>query len=141
MKTEENKFIAVWMDHEKAHLIEPGKEPTIQTIYAPTKANAHVAGETSDGTSLGHFRSTNNEFNKHRKDENQFQFFCKQLSAGLICYDKLMVFGPGTAHKEFRNYLQQEKQFKDKEILESTADYMTENELKAKVNAMFLQTL
>ena len=141
MKTAETKFIAVWMDHEKAHLVEPGKEPTIQTIFAPDKANVHEDGETADGTRLGNFRSTNNEFNKHRKDENQFHTFCKQLSAGLLNYDKLIVFGPGTAHKEFRNYLKLEKQFKDMEIMELTTDYMTENELKAKVNSLFLQTL
>ena len=141
MKTAEIKFIAVWIDHEKAHLIEPGKEPSIQTVFASANENGHVKGETADGIRLGNFRSTNNEYHKHRKEENQFHQFCKELSAVLVQYDVLLVLGPGTAHKEFRNYLQNEKHFKDKKIMELTTGQMTENELKAKVNSVYCETL
>lgn len=136
-----NKFLAIWMDHEKAHLIEPGVLPAIQTMYRSEKENAHEIGENADGIKLGNFRSSNNEFHKHRKAENQFNVFCKQLTAGLNHFDVLLICGPGEAHKEFRNYLLGEKQFKDKKVVVETTDYLTENQIKAFVNTKYHETL
>lgn len=141
MKSTENKFVAVWMDHEKAHLIEPGIHPMMQTIHRSEKHNEHIAGESADGIKLGNFRSSNNEFHKHRKEENQFHLFCKQLSAGLKEFHTIYIFGPGTAHKEFRNYLKNDHHYLDKKIIEETTDYQTENQIKAKANSIYMETL
>ena len=39
MKTT-SKFLAIWLDHEKAYLIEPATEPIIQTIHSSEKASS-----------------------------------------------------------------------------------------------------
>ena len=140
MKTT-SKFMAIWLDHEKAYLIEPGAEPIIQTIHSSEKASSNVAGEEADGIRIGNFRSSNNEFSKHRKEENIFHLFCKNISAGIKNYDTLYILGSGTAHKEFRNYLKEDHHFKDKLIIEETTDHLTENQLKAKVNMVYTEIM
>ena len=132
------KKVGLWMDHEEAKFIEPKKEQSsIRSIHANSPGLIRHTGESSDGTKLGQYRSSNNEFSKHRKEENNIREYFESLVEQLQSYDEIFIFGPTTAAVEFKNYLSKEKVLSDKKIHMEKADYLTEPQLLKAVKEYF----
>ena len=137
-KNAEIRKIGVWMDHAEARLIEPGTDAkSIRAIQAPGSGRERFPGESPDGTQLGNYRSTNNEFHKHRKEENNIREYFEYLVTQLQSYDEIFIFGPTTAAKEFNNYTQKEKVLLNKIVELEKADYMTDPQLIKRVKDYF----
>lgn len=131
--------IGVWMDHSDAKLIDPEKSAVeIRTIHSVDSSKNKFRGEESDGIRLGNFRSSNNEFSKHRKDENADHEYFKHLADVLQGFHVIFIFGPTTAGHEFKNYLIKEKRFSDKEIVIEKSDYITEPQMFKLVKDHFI---
>lgn len=134
MKNSENRKIGVWLDHNKAKLIEPGMGAAqIITFNAIRENKVHQPGESSNGTRLGNNRSTNDEWRSHHREQNELQSFFKELVKELKSYDDIFIFGPTTAPQEFRNLIHLDKDFVGKRIVVEHSDYLTDNQLVASV--------
>ena len=130
--------IGLWMDHAEAKLIDPEQDiASIRTIHSSASGLERIPGETSDGTMLGHFRSSNNESHKHRKEENVIREYFERLADQLKVYDEIFLFGPTTAAHEFNNYLLKEKLLADKKIHLEKSDYLTDPQLVKEVEKYF----
>jgi hypothetical protein len=123
----EIKKIGVWMDHAEAKFMEPEKElNSMRTIHSASADMKHFPGESSDGTKIGLYRSTNNEAHKHRKEENASREYFEYLAGQLEPYDEIFLFGPTTAANEFANYISREKLLVGKKIHMEKTDYLTD---------------
>ena len=132
------KQIGIWMDHAEARFIEPGKPAgNIQTTFSGIETRPRIDGEKPDGTRLGNFRATNNEFNKHAKEQQETHAYFKQIGTLLKPYDEILVFGPTTAQQELCNYLLEHKLVSGKVLHAVKTDYMTENQLVEYVRKHF----
>jgi hypothetical protein len=133
--------IGVWMDHAQAKLIEPGKPAfDMRVIESPVEGRVRIEGEGADGTRLGGYRSTNNEVHKHNREQNELHQYYKQLADVLLPYEKILLCGPGTARKEFHNYLLDKKRFNGKKILSMQEDKFSDNQLAAYVTNHLQET-
>ena len=139
MISQKNKnCIGVWMDHAQAKLLHyEDKEPIIRVIDSGVESRIRFKGESGDGTKLGNYRSTNNEGSKHAKENQALKFYYKKLMEALHPYNDILLFGPSSAHKEFYNFLMEDKSFASKRITSKDSDYLTENQLVDYVNKWF----
>ncbi|MBK7038576.1 MAG: hypothetical protein KBF42_00870 [Chitinophagales bacterium] len=128
----EIKKIAIWMDHKEAKMIDPAHlDQDLIKVTSKIKGRKRISGQSSDGVKLGGFRSSNNEFAKHEKEQNSLHAYFKELADKLVVYDEILIFGPTTARQEFYNYLNAEHNFINKVIHTVDGDYITDNQLKA----------
>ncbi|MCX7743931.1 MAG: hypothetical protein N2167_05125 [Flavobacteriales bacterium] len=135
------KKIGVFMDHSKAELIryENGAAGFIETILSEHGGRDRYEGEGSDETrfSSDPYHGSNNEFKKHRIEENDLHAYYKNLSKELEHYDEILLFGPGEAKKEFKNYVEQMHAFQNKRLHVENSDKLTENQLLEFVREYF----
>lgn len=131
-KQSEIRKIGIWMDHKEAKLVDPdNSESNFPKIVSKLKSRERISGESADGIKLGGFRSSNNEFSKHEKEQNAMHAYYKLLADRLLDYDEILIFGPTTARQEFYNYLVGEHNFANKSIKTVDGNYLTDNQLKA----------
>lgn len=123
--------IGVWMDHAQAKLLHYEQEdPVIEIIPSGFESRVRFKGESGMAGGLGDYRSSNNEAGRHAKENQSMKAYYKKLAEALHPYHDILLFGPTTAHKEFFNFLMEDKSFADKRIVDKDADYLTETELK-----------
>lgn len=137
MKEMKNVKIGVWLDHSKAYLIEndPFNEQ-IQTVYSEHDRYEREDGEGSDATFFsGH--ASNNEDGKEKRLRDRLNTYYKTIEKIITPYNEILLFGPTTAKNEFRNLIQQNKQFANKIIHVEKSDHMSENQMKAYVRDHF----
>jgi len=136
METATNKKIGIWLDHEKAHFIDAGKH-VLYTVYSGEESQPRYPGEHGDGAKLGNNRSTNNENQKHKRQQNILSQYYHDIANRLNDYDEVYLFGPTTAKDELRNHLKADKHSAYKTIHVQHADQLTENQMVAKVKQFF----
>jgi hypothetical protein len=134
--TPEKKQIALWLDHEKAYLINPREaKSSFDTIHAQRETKS--PGEESGGTRLGNHRASNNEHHLHQREQNFTASYYKKIKERLETCDEVLLLGPGTAKKELRNLLMEDPAFRQMMITEKSADSMSEAQLRALVKQHF----
>ncbi|MFM1744190.1 MAG: hypothetical protein RLZZ630_127 [Bacteroidota bacterium] len=140
--TQSPRRIGVWIDHSKALMFDPNNaEGQIEAVHSGQESQERHRGEHGDGTRLGNFRSTDNEFHKNRKEENTIKSYFKHLANRLEAYDEIFLCGPGQARKEFQNLLSEDKHFNSKHISSEACDQLSENQLRAQVRKHFDESL
>ncbi len=138
MNSNQDKKIGVWLDHSKAHFIDFSKgSVNLETAYSNQESQVRFTGESATGTRLGNHRSTNNEYNKHQREQGIKNEYFKMLADRLRSYDDILLFGPTTAKDELYNRLKEDKHFADKTINVRPAEQLTENQLMAEVKKFF----
>lgn len=141
-KNASSRQIGVWIDHSKSLFFDPQSEDErIETLYSGQESHERFRGEHGDGTRLGNFRSTDNEFHKNRREENITKTYYKELTEKLDHFDEIYLFGPGQARKELHNLLSDDKQFASKSISSEACDQVSENQLRAQVRRHFTESL
>ena len=134
--------IGIWIDHSKAMMFEPHNgDDQIETIHSGQESQERFKGEGGDGTRLGNYRSTDNEYHKNRKEENTTKAYFKDLAQRLEAFDEIYLCGPGQARKEFQNMLGDDKHFHSKQISNDPCDQLSENQLRAHVRKHFEESL
>ena len=125
MKQNEKQQVGVWIDNQEAILITntPDSEAKEYTIHGKIKA--------SGGHSGGSEHSMNNA-----KQTDAIKYF-KSVSAQLLNYDEILIFGPGQSQEQLQNHLKEDAQFKSKQISIDTADQLTDPQRIAKVRDFF----
>ncbi len=125
------------MDHSHAHFIALKKDKVqVDTVVSEIEAHIRYKGETADGTKLAKKRATNNEYQKHQKEQNQLHKYYKVLADKLEKYDTVYLFGPTTAKNELLNWIRDKKKVKGKTFVVDSAEEMTFNQMVAKVKAV-----
>jgi|SRR6185369_2781449 len=137
-KTDIEKCIGVWLDHEKAYFIRPG-EPSgsIEKVDSNIESHLRIQGENPPGMRLGNNRSTNNEYSQHSKELEQVNKYYKSLLEKLKPYDHVLLFGSSRAKNEFGNFIRQHKPSHSKIVEVKGAEEMTQNQMAAKVSEYF----
>lgn len=138
---ETTKKIGVFMDHSKAELIryENGAAGFWETILSEHGGRDRYEGEGSDQTRFtsNPYHTSNNEFKKNRMEENDLQAYYKSLAEKLEGFDEILLFGPGEAKKQFKNYAEQLHAFQNKALHVETSDKLTSNQLLEFVRVYF----
>lgn len=132
MEKSTEKKIGIWLDHARAHFIELSKTPAIiETVYSNIESQERTDGQGADGVKFGNNRSSNNEHHKHNREQGIVNGYYNTLQNKLKVYDELYLFGPTTAKDELKNRLLEDKHFTNKKIKIESADYISENQMKA----------
>lgn len=123
----EKKVAGVWIDHDKAILIETPDQSNTGEFKQIKKIKSNLHG------SFGSSQNANtNKISKELHD------FFRQVSQQLGGKDVVYVIGPGKAQEEFRNYVKKEGNLKSVTIELDTADaHISDNQMIAKVRSHF----
>lgn len=130
---ETTKKIGVFIDYSKAELIryENGAAGFWETVLSDYGEKERYEGEGSDETRFtsNPYHVSNNEFKKNRIIENNLQSYYKTLIEKLKSFDEILLFGPGEAKKQFKNFAEQLQEFKHKIWHIESSDKLTDNQL------------
>ena len=134
---DKKKRLALWIDHTTAYLIriKDGKT-VVSTIESDYDPKPRIEGEKPDGGKVTAKRSTNNEYKKHRKQENQLGAFYKELTGKVQKYHIIYLFGPGTAKNELLNHIRKEASTDGKTFIVDSADTLTFPQMVARAKSV-----
>lgn len=121
----EKQHAGVCLDANHAIIIAIGedKEAGIYDIQDKLKMHDNGGG--------GSEHSMNNA-----KQTDTAKYF-KTVSASLLPYDEILLFGPGKSQEQFHNFLKEDAQFNTKKITVDSADHLTDPQMIAKVRDFF----
>ena len=124
-KNSSRQFAGVWLDNQKAMIIASDSENNSGEYVILEKIKA------AENQSGGSEHSINNA-----KQTESLKYF-KSLSSKLVQYDEIFIFGPGKSQEQFQNHLQDDAQFKNKQITIDSAEHLTDPQMLAKVREFF----
>jgi len=114
-----NEKIGVWMDHSIAHIIKiKNKKFTTDTIESLS-----MQGEKQN--------FARDESLKNNTEQDQLSEFFKRLSAVIMDYSEVILFGPTNAKTELYNLLKEDSHFNNIKINIETTDNLTDNQMHA----------
>ncbi|MEP7257276.1 MAG: hypothetical protein ABI687_02785 [Flavitalea sp.] len=123
MTTHHQKKIAgIWLDSAKAMIIAQDEKGEF-IIFNNLKGRENHSG--------GNEHTINNA-----KKSEELKYF-KSVSALLLPYDEILIFGPGTAQEQLQHHLKETVQFNDKKVTIDSAPQMTDNQAIAWVREFF----
>lgn len=125
MKDNQKQYAGVWLDNSSAVIISKtsGNDNSEYAIQDKVKAQENQSG--------GSEHTMNNA-----KQTGNIKYY-KSVSALLLPYDEILIFGPGKAQEQFKNYLQEDAQFKSKQISIDSGEHLTDPQMIAKVRTFF----
>jgi len=120
----QKQYAGVWLDNDKAMIITK----TLENESDYTIQDRIKAKETHGGGS---------EHSMNNAKQSETLKYCKSVSNLLLNYDEILVFGPGKSQEQFQNHLQEDGQFKSKQITIDSAEQLTDPQMIAKVRVFF----
>jgi stalled ribosome rescue protein Dom34 len=118
---QEKKLAGIWLDSEKAMII--AKEAGVFSVQDTLKGQeAHSGGSE---------HTMNNA-----KQSDELKYF-KAVTAALLPYDEVLIFGPGQSQEQLQHHLNGQVQFKSKKITIDSSGQLTDNQAIAKVREFF----
>lgn len=125
MKDQQKQYAGVWLDNSSAVIISKtsGNDNSEYAIQDKIKAQENQSG--------GSEHTMNNA-----KQTGNIKYY-KSVSALLLPYDEILIFGPGKAQEQFKNYLHEDTQFKNKKITVDSGEHLTDPQMLAKVRDFF----
>ena len=121
----EKQQVGVWIDNQEAVLISRTDDVETKDYSILNKIKA---GGAHGG---GSEHSMNNA-----KHGDAIKYF-KSVSALLLNYDHILIFGPGKSQEQFHNHLKEDAQFNNKQISIDSAEHLTDPQMIAKVRGFF----
>ncbi len=131
------KNIGIWMDKEKAHVIELKNDGETMTTVPSNIENYRIHG--GSGTRLkGGPQDVVQDSRYLEREKHQFRTYFNELIPHIKDADKVAIFGPAEAGEKFNKELQENHKdiFKKIEGV-FKADSMTDNQTKALVRDHF----
>lgn len=123
MKQNTNQYTGVWLDNEQAILINHDAESGEFAIGDKIKAD--------------HSRGGGSEHAINHAQQSETQKFFKALATRLHPFDEILLFGPGKTQEQFHNHLNEDAQFKNKDITVESAEQATDPQMIAQVRNFF----
>jgi hypothetical protein len=122
---ETSKKLGIWMDHSTAHIIELKNN----SITSNTIESLSLQGEKQD---FGRDESL-----KNNTEQDQLSEFFKRISAVIMNFSDVILFGPTNAKTELANLLKEDSHFNKIKIDIETTDNLTQNQMYAFVKEYF----
>jgi stalled ribosome rescue protein Dom34 len=121
------KVSGVWMDSKHANVIATADRANHGNfeIVATVDCDDHEGADYK------------NEKVEHAKESQEQKKYFKAIASHIDEDQVIYIFGPGKAQEQFKNYLEDQHNFKSKEVTLGTADKITHNEMVAKVKSFF----
>lgn len=119
------KNLGIWMDHEKAYLIDLHDKENTHTIVS------NFTFETKEAA------LSDSEKGMHNKRQQMHEAYYKEIAKAILNYNQVLLFGPTNAKAELHNFLNKDLHFKEIKIDVQPADKMTDNEKDAFVKNHF----
>ena len=121
----QKQFAGVWLDNQQAVIItsSSGTDAAEYSIRDKVKATGTQGGGSEH--SMNNAKQT-----EHKK-------YFKEISNLLIPFDEILLFGPGQSQEQFQHHLQDDAQFKSKQITIDSSDQLTDPQRIAKVRDFF----
>lgn len=130
--------VAVWLDQEEALLVDSSRlNHEVQEIESGLESHIRTRGEDADGTRVGHFRASNNEYKRHRREEQKVEAYLGEVMDSVADYDQLLLCGPGTLHRELHNHMEKDPRFRGKEMIMEAAGPLSEQQILALLASRF----
>lgn len=104
------------------------------------ESRQRIAGEGSDQVLLGQNRSTNYEYTKHNRKQNELRKYLKALALQLEPFDRAIIMGPKILVHQLQNFLEDDKKFTGRQFEFRKHDKMTENEFRSEVSGFLKET-
>lgn len=120
------KYLGVWMDHSKAHIMELAVD-TMETRIIESAFTHEVKEETL----------SKNENLMHNKEQQQQAAYYKQLGEVIKKYDEVLLFGPTEAKNQLFNLLRADHLFENIKIDIKQTGKLTEHQERAFVKEHF----
>jgi len=120
-----SKKLGIWMDHSTAHIMELKNN----SITSNTIESFSLQGEKQN---FG-----NDESLKNNTEQDQLSEFFKRISAVIMNYPAVILFGPTNAKTELANLLKKDSHFNKIKIDIETTDNLTQNQMHAFVKEYF----
>lgn len=111
------KTIGIFMNHTRALFFIPENGPQQPApLESGIENRLRYPGETHPGANVGNFRSTNNEYSRHNRENNQLKQYLQALSEYLEPVDAALILGPKTLVNRFKNHINGNKKFAGKQF-------------------------
>ncbi len=120
------KQMGIWIDNSTAYLMELTNDTIVQ--HSILSEFTHEDKEQSLRKS---------ETLMHNKEKGMQLAYYKKISAVILNYDEVILFGPTNAKNELLNLLKDEHLFDKIRIEAKDSDNMTENQMQAFVREFF----
>ncbi len=120
----QKKFAGIWLDSTKAVII--AQEPNESGTYSVQNT---VKGHES--------HSGGNEHTMNNAKQSEDLKYLKGVTAALLPYDEIVIFGPGQSQEQLQHHLQDQVQFNAKKITVDSSGQLTDNQAIAKVRDFF----
>ena len=141
-----NKYIGLWIDHRKAHIVsinkrtlefEPEENESIVTIESGVEKHLRLAGGArTRKTPYGpQDIAVDGKIDDRRK--HQLKDYYQNIIRRIQEARKILIFGPGEAKGELEKEIKKSKTLASKIIAVETTDKMTEKQIAAKVRKFF----
>lgn len=131
------KTIGIFLDHSCAMFINPENGNVEKAIKCELNGHERIPGETTDGTKTGRISSSNNEYNRHNRKQQALSNYYRKIALSLSEYDKVYLIGPTTARDELAHYIKKLRNHNRLQLESEKSDYMSPNQLAAKVRNYF----
>jgi len=129
------KTLGIFINHTRALFFIPQNGPQQPApLESGIEIRVRYAGETHPGANVGNFRSTNNEYSQHNRTNNQLKQYLSTLAEHLEPMDAAIIMGPKILVNQFKNYLNDDKKYAQKQLHFEHQDKMTESEFQMAVN-------
>jgi hypothetical protein len=126
----DKKYLGIWLDHSKAHLIESeNKDTKIETLLSGYSKQMRIEGEKPAGIRLGNNRSTNNEYSEHHRKIEMLMHYYKILTDRVKRYDETVLFGPTNAKVELFDLLLKDSKTTHVHLHREDCSRMSEHEM------------
>jgi hypothetical protein len=103
--------------------------PTGEVRYSITsdiEKRLRYKGETALGTILGNYRSTNNEYSRHQRFNNQLKQYFENLEKALEDADAILVLGSKSLLGRFKNNIAENPRFASKVMFYERAQKLSD---------------
>jgi hypothetical protein len=129
--------IGVWIDHEKAVIVELAEgRPQIKTVEAGVGRHTRLSGGSRSRTPYGP-QDVASESRRDAKYHKHLTEFYRSLITMFHNTEALLILGPGEAKGELNREIERVKPLRGKVVAVETTDKMTDNEIVARVTAFF----
>jgi hypothetical protein len=104
------------------------------SITSDIEKHLRYKGETALGTILGNYRSTNNEYSRHQRFNNQLKQYFENLEKVLEDADAILVLASKSLLGRFKNKLIENPHFASKVILYERSEKLNDAAFKDRLN-------
>lgn len=126
MKQQNSKqYAGIWLDNQNAMII----------AHSDEEENGDF--QIQDKVKSDEYHGGKGEHASNNADRANSLKFYKTVAGLVMKYDEIMVFGPGKAQEEFKNFLNGDSRFNNKKITIDSSEHISDPQMIAKVREYF----